>query len=116
MSKSFWSNLFGSSSDRFSLDEVKRLHGTLLRNQTVTDANRALIVEALRSIAELVIWSDQNDPVIVEYFLTENLLGHFHRILLQPDNRKGHVAVQVLQVRFLTQLSYIYIYIYSSLK
>lgn len=99
MSKSFWSNLFGSSSsDRFSLGEVKRLHAILVRNQTVTDANRALIVEALRSIAELVIWSDQNDPIIVEYFLTENLLGHFHRILLQPDNREGHVAVQVLQV------------------
>lgn len=98
MSKGFWSTLFAPPRERFSLDEMRHLHGVLLRNQVVTDSNRATVVEALRSIAELVIWSDQNDPAMVEYFLTENLLGHFHQILLQRANRQGHVAVQVLQV------------------
>lgn len=41
---------------------------------------------------------DQHDASIVEYFLTENLLGHFHQILLQRTNRRGNVAMQVLQV------------------
>lgn len=34
---------------------------------------------------------------MVEYFLTENLLAHFNKILLQRSNRSGNVAVQMLQ-------------------
>lgn len=34
---------------------------------------------------------------MVEYFLTENLLAHFTRILQQRANRRGGVAQQVLQ-------------------
>lgn len=34
---------------------------------------------------------------MVEYFLTEGLLGHFTTILQQRANRRGHVAQQVLQ-------------------
>ncbi|KDD74198.1 hypothetical protein H632_c1496p0, partial [Helicosporidium sp. ATCC 50920] len=34
---------------------------------------------------------------MVEYFLTNSLLGHFTRILKQRSNRRGHVAQQVLQ-------------------
>lgn len=32
---------------------------------------------------------------MVEYFLTENLLSHFNRILQQRSNRRGNVATQV---------------------
>lgn len=32
---------------------------------------------------------------MVEYFLTENLLGHFNQILQQRSNRRGNVAMQV---------------------
>jgi len=103
---SFWANLFSSSKDRFSLDELQRLHSVLLRNQVVTDGNRETVVETLRAIAELTIWGDQHDPSMVEYFLTENMLGHFHQILLQRNARRGTVAIQVLQV-------YIYIHIYQ---
>ncbi|KAL4532225.1 hypothetical protein Ndes2437B_g02640 [Nannochloris sp. 'desiccata'] len=94
---SFWANLFSSSKDRFSLDELHRLHSVLLRNQVVTDGNRETVVETLRAIAELTIWGDQHDPSMVEYFLTENMLGHFHQILLQRSARRGTVAIQVLQ-------------------
>jgi len=41
---------------------------------------------------------DQHDPNIVEYFLTENILGYFSQILQDPGNRQGIVAIQVLQV------------------
>lgn len=34
---------------------------------------------------------------MVEYFLTENLLAHFNKILLQRSNRSGNVAIQMLQ-------------------
>jgi protein CLEC16A len=95
----FWGNLFGTAPthDRFSVDELQYLHGILLKNPVITDANRDTVVEALRSIAELVIWGDQHDSGMVEYFLTENLLGHFNQILQQRSNRRGNVAMQVLQ-------------------
>ena len=57
--RGFWAGLFGGAApthSRFSLEELQRLHGVLLRHPVVSDANRELVVEALRSIAELVIW------------------------------------------------------------
>lgn len=36
------------------------------KNQTVTEANRNLLVETLRSIAEILIWGDQNDSSVFE--------------------------------------------------
>lgn len=41
---------------------------------------------------------DQHDPEIVEYFLDQNILGYFGLILEDPGNRKGDVAIQILQV------------------
>ena len=55
----FWSSLLGGGAaqrNRFSLEELQHLHTVLLRNAIVTDANRDVVVEVLRSIAELVIW------------------------------------------------------------
>ncbi|GAB4821885.1 hypothetical protein N2152v2_008931 [Parachlorella kessleri] len=96
--RGFWASLFGAAErDRFSVEELRHLHGVLLRNQVVTDSNRDTVVEALRCIAELVIWGDQHDPSVVEYFLTENLLAYFNQILQQRSNRRGNVATQVLQ-------------------
>ena len=37
-------------------EPLQHLHGVLLRTPVVNDANRDTVVEALRSIAELVIW------------------------------------------------------------
>lgn len=40
---------------------------------------------------------DQHDGVLVEYFLSENMLGYFPLILEYPENLTGDVARQVLQ-------------------
>jgi protein CLEC16A len=42
------------------------LHGVLVKNEKITDTNKALLVEALRSIAEIVIYGDQNDSSVFE--------------------------------------------------
>jgi hypothetical protein len=56
--RGFWSALFGSAPthERFSVQEMQHLHSVLLRNPVISDSNRDTVVEALRSIAELVIW------------------------------------------------------------
>jgi len=52
------------------------LHYILQRNSTVTDGNKGLVVETLRSIAEILIWGDQNDSTVFEY-VHKFLLFHF---------------------------------------
>ena len=42
-------------------------HQVLERNPVVTESNKKLIVETFRSIAEILIWGDQNDSSVFEY-------------------------------------------------
>lgn len=44
---------------------------------------------------EYILWGDQNEPRIFDFFLENNILTYLHRILLQPSNRSGEVAKQV---------------------
>jgi hypothetical protein len=39
----------------------------LNKNRQITEANSELIIETLRSISELMIWGDQNNPTFWEY-------------------------------------------------
>lgn len=100
-STSWLGGLLGGSEqqdvDRFSVEHLRHLRDVLIHNPIVTDANRDAVVEALRSIAELMVWGDQHDPKFLEYFLENNILQHFTNILQQRSNRRGEVAIQVLQ-------------------
>lgn len=42
------------------------LYNVLSKNQVVSESNRSLLVETLRSIAEILIWGDQNDSTVFE--------------------------------------------------
>lgn len=83
--------------DRFSIENLRLLRDVLVRNPVVTDSNRDAVVETLRSIAELTIWGDQHDQKFLDFFLENNILQHFTHILQQKANRRGDVAIQVLQ-------------------
>ena len=60
------------------------LEAVMRQNLTVTEANQAAVVEALRSIAEIVIWGDQNEPRVFEYFMEKRMVSYFPHILKQP--------------------------------
>jgi len=79
-----------------SLDHLKYLYSVLSKNQTVTDSNKNLLVETLRSIAEILIWGDQNDSSVFDFFLERNMLSFFLKIM---DQKTGNnfVCVQLLQ-------------------
>ena len=71
-----------------------------------TEGNRELVVETLRSLAELVIWGDQHDARFFDFFAEKHLLSHFNRILRQPANQRGEVPQQVAPLpRLLSALS-----------
>lgn len=40
---------------------IRYQHGILCSNTDITPANRGLVVETLRTIAELMIWGDQHN-------------------------------------------------------
>ncbi|XP_039256461.2 protein CLEC16A-like isoform X1 [Styela clava] len=78
-----------------SLEHLKYLHHILTKNSTVTEGNKALIVEALRSMSEILIWGDQNDSSVFEFYLEKNMFLFFLNILKQ--NAGNYVCIQLLQ-------------------
>ena len=94
----------------------------LSKNQTVTDGNKGLLVETIRSIAEILIWGDQacivvrllklsshqhlvtlflplplqNDSSVFDFFLERNMLSFFLKFMDQKTGN-NYVCVQLLQ-------------------
>ncbi|CAG0894163.1 unnamed protein product [Cyprideis torosa] len=85
----------GKPKNPHSLEHLKFLYGMLLRNQTVTEQNRGVLVEALRLIAEILIWGDQNDATVFDFFLEKQMLSFFLKIMRQRCG--SFVCVQLLQ-------------------
>ncbi|PAA64788.1 hypothetical protein BOX15_Mlig011198g1 [Macrostomum lignano] len=94
-------SLFGSPSQLWkpknphSLEYLKYLYGVLCKNQTVTEQNSSLLVEALRSMSEILIWGDQNDDTVFDFFLEKSLLSFFLSYMKQKSG--GYICVQLLQ-------------------
>lgn len=78
-----------------SLEHLKYLCSVLYKNQTVTESNYSLLVETLRSIAEILIWGDQNDSSVFDFFLERNMLSFFLKYMNQKCG--SYVCVQLLQ-------------------
>ncbi|CAL1589014.1 unnamed protein product [Knipowitschia caucasica] len=85
----------GRAKNIHSLDQLKYLYHVLTKNTTVTDHNRNLLVETIRSITENLIWGDQNDSSVFDFFLEKNMFAFFLNILRQKSGR--YVCVQLLQ-------------------
>lgn len=91
--RGFWSSLFSSQPKQqrpFTSEELHRLHTILTDCTIVTKSNLDTVIEALRFTAELVIWGDQHDPTIIEYFLEQNMLAQFANII--TSNYRHHTS------------------------
>uniref|UniRef100_A0A2P2KZM8 Protein CLEC16A homolog isoform X3 n=1 Tax=Rhizophora mucronata TaxID=61149 RepID=A0A2P2KZM8_RHIMU len=86
---------FWRSRDRFSLDELRYLTDQLQKIQIVNEVNQDFVIEALRSIAELMTYGDQHDSNFFEFFMEKQVLGEFVRIL--KISRTLTVSLQLLQ-------------------
>ncbi|KAF7148088.1 hypothetical protein RHSIM_Rhsim03G0267600 [Rhododendron simsii] len=87
---SFW-----RSRDRFSLDELRYLTDQLMKAQVVNEVNKDFVIEALRSIAELITYGDQHDSAFFEYFMEKQVMGEFVRVL--KISRTITISLQLLQ-------------------
>uniref|UniRef100_A0A8B9JHE6 C-type lectin domain containing 16A n=1 Tax=Astyanax mexicanus TaxID=7994 RepID=A0A8B9JHE6_ASTMX len=90
-----WVGGQGKAKNIHSLDHLKYMYHVLMKNTTVTDHNRNLLVETIRSITEILIWGDQNDSSVFDFFLEKNMFAFFLNILRQKSGR--YVCVQLLQ-------------------
>lgn len=90
-----WVGGQGKTKNIHSLDHLKYMYHILTKNTTVTDHNRNLLVETIRSITEILIWGDQNDSSVFDFFLEKNMFVFFLNILRQKSGR--YVCVQLLQ-------------------
>ncbi|KEH32539.1 hypothetical protein MTR_4g127210 [Medicago truncatula] len=88
-------NSFWRPRDRFSLDQLRYLTDQLTKVQVVSDVNKDFVIEALRSIAELMTYGDQNDPSYFEFFMEKQVMGEFVRIL--KLSKTISVPLQLLQ-------------------
>ncbi|XP_065319828.1 uncharacterized protein LOC135927638 isoform X2 [Gordionus sp. m RMFG-2023] len=85
------------SKHAYSLDYLKLLYNILLKNQIITEENKDLLIETLRSISELLIWGDQNDPSLFDFFLEKNMLLFFISFAKQDLMGGKYLSVQLLQ-------------------
>ncbi|VVC89014.1 unnamed protein product [Leptidea sinapis] len=88
---------WGRPKNPHSLERLKYLHNVLSKNTTVSESNRGVLVESLRCIAEILIWGDQNDSSVFDFFLEKNMLSYFLKIMRQKCGGSSFVCVQLLQ-------------------
>ncbi|KMZ62321.1 hypothetical protein ZOSMA_474G00130 [Zostera marina] len=81
--------------DRLSLEELRYQTDQLQKVQVVDENNKDDLIEALRSISELVIYGDQHDPNFFEFFMEKQIMGEFVHIL--KISRTMSIALQLLQ-------------------
>uniref|UniRef100_A0A1B0BP22 FPL domain-containing protein n=1 Tax=Glossina palpalis gambiensis TaxID=67801 RepID=A0A1B0BP22_9MUSC len=51
----------------------------------------------LRSVAEILIWGDEHDSSVFDFFLEKNILSYFLHIMRQKSGDSSFVCVQLLQ-------------------
>ncbi|XP_053607303.1 protein CLEC16A homolog [Plodia interpunctella] len=96
-SRSWFGAGWGRPKNPHSLERLKYLHNILCKNTTVSESNRGTLVESLRCIAEILIWGDQNDSSVFDFFLEKNMLSYFLKIMRQKCGGSSFVCVQLLQ-------------------
>ena len=95
----FWQSVFGGSGRnevKYTVATLSQLYSQLSKVSAVTARNRDMVVESLRTVAELLIWGDKHDPAFFEFFLEQNMLATFWRLLASPSPC-AQVQMQLLQ-------------------
>ena len=81
---------------RFSVQHLKHVHRELLENKVVTSKNVVVVVEHLRTVAEMVVYGDSNSEQLFDFFCEKNMMALFIQIMWSP-NCPGSVHMQILQ-------------------
>jgi len=82
----------------FTLQGLRQLHDTLVNNKhAITDRNIDVVVEALRSIAEMVVYGDNKSELLFDFFCEKNMMALFLEIMWVEGGCPAKVHIQILQ-------------------
>ncbi|KAK4483756.1 hypothetical protein RD792_010958 [Penstemon davidsonii] len=70
-------DIFSFTRDRYLIDQ-------LMKVQIVNEVNKDFVIEALRSIAELITYGDQHDAAYFEFFMEKQVMGEFDEVVSFP--------------------------------
>ncbi|KAL5060726.1 hypothetical protein RYX36_032330 [Vicia faba] len=74
---------------------LRYLADQLTKVQIVNEVSKDFVIEALRSIAELITYGDQHDPSFFKFFMENQVVGDFVRVL--KLSRTISIPLQLLQ-------------------
>ncbi|UKJ90563.2 hypothetical protein MACJ_001497 [Theileria orientalis] len=85
-----------SSMNNPSLEKFKYLHKNVLNKESAQIASPPEVVDALKQLAEYLIWEDRNDEDgIFEYFCEENIMDYMTGVLCRSSSRP--IRIQLVQ-------------------
>ena len=85
------------SDQLFNVRSLRTLHDELVLNKTVHRHNADLVVERLRQLAEMVVYGDNNNELLFDFFCEMNMLSLFLEIMWTESGCPMKVHVQILQ-------------------
>ncbi|KAM3171411.1 hypothetical protein ACTXT7_016677 [Hymenolepis weldensis] len=85
-----------SSKKLHSFEYLKYLYNILQKNCTSSDCHVDEVVESLRLFSEIIIWGDQNDGSIMDFFWEQNALELLVSYLDRRE-RNSSICIQLLQ-------------------
>ena len=89
------------SETKFNVRYLDELHTRLISHMDILLEHHEIVVEALREIAEMVVYGDNNSEALFDYFCEKNMLSLFLKIMksenTEGDECPGDVLVQILQ-------------------
>lgn len=84
-------------SEKFTLPHLRNLYKTLFDNRVVSKTNEKLVIELLRSIAEMVVYGDNKSELLFDFFCEKNMLSLFLEIMRSPSVCPITVHLQIFQ-------------------
>lgn len=85
--------------ERFNLVELRKLHQCLIDNKKVIHiaSNEEVVVETLRSLAEIVVYGDNKSELMFDFFCEKNMLSLFLELMYADCGCPSTIHVQILQ-------------------
>ncbi|XP_952067.1 uncharacterized protein TA14350 [Theileria annulata] len=85
-----------SEQESINLNKFKYLHKNVLNKESSRIASSIQVVDALKQLAEYLIWEDRTDQdYIFEYFCEENIMDYLTGVLCRSTSRT--VRIQLIQ-------------------
>ena len=86
-----------NDAERFSIQNLRKLHQQLVANKSVNKDNENIVIEILRLSSEMVVYGDNNSELLFDFFCEKNMMSLFLEIMWTEGGCPVKVHVQILQ-------------------